>query len=120
MEPVKPRSQHPRYLLDQSVRGEEDIVLGGQLLHLLLVLAQLLEVISGHCRDTISLGLASLADLREARHRTSEEGCFSFTVSVNFLFFSALAASTAPTHSYRVSLETLLIFTSLVHRSESS
>ena len=57
---VQPGAQQSRDLLDQSVGGQEGVVLGGQLLHLLLVLIQLLEVVSRHGRNTASLGLVNV------------------------------------------------------------
>ena len=57
---VQPGAQQSRDLLDQSVGGQEGVVLGGQLLHLLLVLIQLLEVVSGHGGDAGGLGLVNV------------------------------------------------------------
>ena len=57
---VQPGSQQSRDLLDQSVGGQEGVVLGGQLLHLLLVLIQLLEVVGRHGRNTAGLGLVNV------------------------------------------------------------
>ena len=57
---VQPGSQQSRDLLDQSVRGQEGVVLSGQLLHLLLVLVQLLQVVSGHGGDAGGLGLVNV------------------------------------------------------------
>ena len=48
-------------MLDESVGGEEGIILLGQALHLLLVLVQLLQVISGH--EVNALGLCLVAML---------------------------------------------------------
>ena len=57
---VQPGSQQSRDLLDQSVGGQEGVVLSRQLLHLLLVLVQLLQVVGGHGGDTGSLGLVNV------------------------------------------------------------
>lgn len=57
---VKPRSQQSGDLLDQSVGSQEGVVLSRQLLHLLLVLVQLLEVVSGHGGDADRLGLVNV------------------------------------------------------------
>ena len=57
---VETRSQEPGDLLDQSVGGEEGVILLGQSLDLLLVLVQLLQVISGHEVDTLGLGLVTM------------------------------------------------------------
>ena len=57
---VQPGAQQSRDLLDQSVGGQEGVVLGGQLLHLLLVLIQLLEVVGRHGRNTAGLGLVNV------------------------------------------------------------
>ena len=57
---VQPGAQQSRDLLDQSVGGQEGVVLGGQLLHLLLVLVQLLQVVSGHGGDAGGLGLVNV------------------------------------------------------------
>ena len=57
---VQPGAQQSRDLLDQSVGGQEGVVLGGQLLHLLLVLVQLLQVVGGHGGDAGGLGLVNV------------------------------------------------------------
>ena len=58
---VQSRTKKPRDLLDQSIRGHESIVRLGQLLHLLLVLVQLLQVISGHVLEASSLGFITVS-----------------------------------------------------------
>ena len=57
---VKTRSQEPGDLLDQGVGGEEGIIGGGELLHLLLVLVELLEVVSAHGVHAQGLGLVNV------------------------------------------------------------
>merc|ERR1719251_708361 len=57
---VETRAQKPWDLLDESVRGEEGIILLGQALHLLLVLVQLLQVISRHEVNSLSLCLVAM------------------------------------------------------------
>ena len=52
---VKARAQKPWDLLDESVRGEEGIILLGQAFHLLLVLVELLQVVGGHEVDAFGL-----------------------------------------------------------------
>ena len=58
---VQSRTKKPRDLLDQSIRGHESIIRLGQLLHLLLVLVQLLQVISGHVLEASSLGFITVS-----------------------------------------------------------
>ena len=62
---VQPGAQQSRDLLDQSVGGQEGVVLGSQLLHLLLVLVELLEVVGGHGGDAASLGLVNVLLISE-------------------------------------------------------
>ena len=57
---VEAGSQEPGDLLDQGVGGEEGVIGGGELLHLLLVLVELLEVVGGHGGDAASLGLVNV------------------------------------------------------------
>jgi len=57
---VESRSKEPGDLLDQGVRAEEGIVGLGQVLHLLLVLVELLEVISGHGRKVLLRSLIAV------------------------------------------------------------
>ena len=65
---VKPGSEQPGNLLDKSVGAEEGIVGLGQVLHLLLVLVQLLEVVSGHAGKTFLLGLVAVSLISEDAH----------------------------------------------------
>jgi len=62
---VKPRPEQSGDLLDQSVRGQESVVLSRQLLHLLLVLVEFLEVVSRHGGDAGSLGLVNVLLISE-------------------------------------------------------
>merc|ERR1719492_556775 len=57
---VEAGAQKPWDLLDESVGGEEGIILLGQSLDLLLVLVRLLQVISGHEVNTLGLGLITM------------------------------------------------------------
>lgn len=54
------RTQETRNLLDQAVRSDESIVLGGELLDELLVLVQLLQVVGRHGVDTAVLGTVDI------------------------------------------------------------
>jgi len=65
---VKSGSQQPGNLLDQSVGAEEGVVGLGEVLHLLLVLVQLLEVVSGHAGKTFLLGLVAVSLVSEDTH----------------------------------------------------
>ena len=65
---VETGSQEPGDLLDQSVRGEEGVIGGGQLLHLLLVLVELLEVVSAHGVHTQGLGLVNMGLISQQTH----------------------------------------------------
>ena len=65
---VKPGSEQPGNLLDKSVGAEEGIIGLGQVFHLLLVLVQLLEVISGHAGKTFPLGLVTVSLISEDAH----------------------------------------------------
>ena len=65
---VKTRSEQPGNLLDKSVGAEEGIVGLGQVLHLLLILVQLLEVVSGHAGETFLLGLVAVSLISEDAH----------------------------------------------------
>ena len=65
---VETRSKQPGNLLDKSVRAEEGVVGLGQVLHLLLILVQLLEVVSGHARETFLLGLVAVSLISEDAH----------------------------------------------------
>ena len=65
---VKSGSQQPGNLLDQSVGAEEGVVGLGQVLHLLLVLVQLLEVVSGHAGKTFLLGLVAVSLVSKDTH----------------------------------------------------
>ena len=62
---VEPWAEEPGDLLDQGVGGQEGVVLGRQLLHLLLVLVQLLQVVGGHGGDAGSLGLVNVLLISE-------------------------------------------------------
>lgn len=57
---VQARTQETRDLLDEQVRGQEDVVLLGELLDELLVLVQLLQVISRTEVDPEGLGLVTV------------------------------------------------------------
>jgi hypothetical protein len=48
-------TEETRDLLDQGVRGDEGVVLAGELLDQLLVLVELLEIVGGHGVDTVVL-----------------------------------------------------------------
>ena len=52
----KTRTQETRDLLDESLRGDEGIVLASELLDELLVLVKLLQVVGRHGVDTTVLG----------------------------------------------------------------
>lgn len=57
---VETRTQETRDLLDEGIRGQEDVVLLGELLDELLVLVHLLQVISRTEIDSESLGLVTV------------------------------------------------------------
>ena len=61
-------------LLDEGVRGDEDVVLLGQLLDLLLVLVQLLEVINRTELQTNLLGLIDVVGVSENANAHSRLG----------------------------------------------
>ena len=65
---VKTRSQKPGDLLDQGVGGEEGIIGGGELLHLLLVLVELLEVVRAHSVHAQGLGLVNVGLVSQQTH----------------------------------------------------
>ena len=65
---VKPGTQQPGDLLDQSVGGQEGVVLSSQLLHLLLVLVQLLQVVGGHAGQVLALGLVAVGLVSQDAH----------------------------------------------------
>lgn len=58
-------TQDTRNLLDEGIRGEESIVLAGQLLDELLVLVELLQVVGGHGIDTKVLGTVDIVLVTE-------------------------------------------------------
>jgi len=58
-------TQETRDLLDQSVGGDERIVLAGQLLDELLVLVQLLQVVGAHGIDAVVLGTIDIVLVTE-------------------------------------------------------
>ena len=65
---VEAGPEQPGDLLDQRVRGEEGVVLLGQLLHLLLVLVEFLQVISGHAVHPNALGLVTVSLVSQQAH----------------------------------------------------
>jgi len=66
---VETRSQKTRNLLDQSLGGEESIVLLGELLDQLLVLVELLQVINGLELHGDLLGLVAVKGITENADR---------------------------------------------------
>jgi hypothetical protein len=65
---VETGTQETRDLLDQGFRGNEGIVLLGELLDKLLVLVELLQVIDGLEFHTGSLGLIAMESITENAH----------------------------------------------------
>ena len=61
----KTGAEETRDLLDESVGGDESIVLAGKLLDELLVLVELLQVVGGHGIDTVVLGTVNVVLVTE-------------------------------------------------------
>ena len=61
----KTRSQQTRDLLDHIVRGKEEVILLGKLLHKLLVLVELLEILNGHLRHLDTIGLFAVSRISQ-------------------------------------------------------
>jgi len=61
----KTRTQETRNLLDESVGGDESIVLASKLLDELLVLVELLQVVRGHGVDAVVLGTIDIVLVTE-------------------------------------------------------
>ena len=52
-----------KYLLDQSVRGQESVVFLGQLLYQLLVLVELLQRLLVHARDSVGFRREEITEI---------------------------------------------------------
>ena len=65
---VEAGAQKPWDLLDESVGGEEGVILLSQSLDLLLVLVQLLQVVGGHAGQVLALRLVAVGLVSQDAH----------------------------------------------------